>query len=66
MQECFRPTERRQRDAALVMLETSAGTHPVTLGGDKGFDTFGFVQESRNLRVTPHVAQNLARRGERD
>jgi hypothetical protein len=35
----------------------------VTEGGDKGFDTAEFVRECRNMRVTPHVAQNLARRG---
>ena len=61
--EVFPANGTAERDAALIMLETIAGTHPVTVGGDKGFDTFGFVQESRNLRVTPHVAQNLARRG---
>jgi len=26
---------------------------PLTVGGDKGFDTFGFVEECRHLRVTP-------------
>src|SRR5271163_1606363 len=31
--------------------------------GDEGFDTAEFVRECRNMRVTPHVAQNLARRG---
>ena len=36
---------------------------PVTVGGDKGFDTRDFVAECRDLRVTPHVAQNLGRRG---
>ncbi len=35
----------------------------VTVGGDKGFDTAEFVRECRNMRVTPHVAQNLGRRG---
>jgi len=35
----------------------------VTVGGDKGFDTADFVRECRNLWVTPHVAQNLERRG---
>src|SRR5580704_12630973 len=34
-----------------------------TVGGDKGFDTADFVRECRNIWVTPHVAQNLARRG---
>jgi len=33
------------------------------VGGDKGFDTADFVRECRNIWVTPHVAQNLARRG---
>jgi hypothetical protein len=35
----------------------------VTVGGDKGFDTPDFVRECRNIWVTPHVAQNLGRRG---
>jgi hypothetical protein len=38
-------------------------TKRVTVGGDKGFDTHGFVEECRNLRVVPHVAQNDQRRG---
>ena len=61
--EVFQANGTAERDAALIMLEAIAGTHPVTVGGDKGFDTFGFVQESRNLGATPHVAQNLGRRG---
>jgi transposase len=52
-----------ERDAALLMLEQLPGTQPVTVGGDKGFDTQGFVAECRNMRVTPHVAQNNKRRG---
>jgi transposase len=52
-----------ERDAALVMLEKLRGTKTVTVGGDKGFDTRGFVAECRHLRVTPHVAQNHARAG---
>jgi hypothetical protein len=35
----------------------------VTVGGDKGFHTRGFVAECRNLGVTPHLAQNHARPG---
>ena len=45
------------------MMERLGGTQPLTVGGDKGFDTFGFVEECRHLRVSPHVAQNLNRRG---
>ncbi len=45
------------------MLEKLSGRQKVTVGGDKGFDTFGFVEECRHLQVVPHVAQNLGRRG---
>jgi transposase len=61
--EGFQANGTAERDAALLMLERVPGTKPVTVGGDKGFDTRGFVAECRNLRVTPHVAQNHARRG---
>ena len=45
------------------MLQQILGTRQVTVGGDKAYDTADFVSECRNLRVTPHVAQNLARPG---
>jgi transposase len=61
--EVFQANGTAERDAALIMLEKVPGTQPVTVGGDKGFDTRGFVEECRNLRVTPHVAQNHERRG---
>jgi transposase len=61
--EVFQANGTAERDAALVMMERLPGTQPLTVGGDKGFDTFGFVEECRHLRVTPHVAQNLGRRG---
>jgi len=61
--EVFQANGTAERDAALVMLEKLPGIRPVTVGGDKGFDTRDFVQECRNLRVTPHVAQNLGRCG---
>ena len=61
--EVFQANGTAERDAALVMMERLGGTQPLTVGGDKGFDTFGFVEECRHLRVTPHVAQNLKRRG---
>jgi len=61
--EVFQANGTAERDAALWMLEKIPGTKPVTVGGDKGFDTQGFVAECRNLRVTPHVAQNHARPG---
>jgi transposase len=61
--EVFQANGTAERDAALVMMEKLPGTKGVTVGGDKGFDTRGFVAECRNLRVTPHVAQNHARAG---
>ena len=56
-------TGTAERDAAMAMLQDVPGTGRVTVGGDKGFDTAEFVRECRNMRVTPHVAQNLGRRG---
>lgn len=61
--EVFEANGTAERDAALLMLEQIAGTKQVTAGGDKGNDTADFVAECRNLKVTPHVAQNLERRG---
>jgi transposase len=61
--EVFQANGTAERDAALVMLEQIPGTKAVTVAGDKGFDTRDFVEECRKLRVTPHVAQNLGRRG---
>jgi transposase len=61
--EVFQANGTAERDAALVMMERLPGTHPLTVGDDKEFDTLGFVEEYRNLRVTPHVARNLGRRG---
>jgi transposase len=61
--EVFVANGTAERDAALVMLERIPGGKQVTVGGDKGFDTREFVTECRHLGVTPHVAQNLGRRG---
>jgi len=56
-------TGTAERDAAMAMLQEVPGIGRVTVGGDKAFDTAEFVRECRNMCVTPHVAQNLARRG---
>ena len=44
-----------ERDAAISLV---AGLPPrrVTVGGDKGYDTRGFVETLRDLEATPHVA----------
>ena len=54
---------RAERDTALWMLEQVPGEHPITVGGDKGFDTREFVKECRHMGVRPHVAQNHHRPG---
>ena len=55
---------RAERRAALAMVgEGLPGRQRITLGGDKGYDTHDFVASCRALKVTPHVAQNLARAG---
>ena len=61
--EVFQANGTAERDAALIMLEQIEGTKLVTVAGDKGFDTREFVKECRHMRVVPHVAQNLGRRG---
>ena len=61
--ELFQSNGTAERDAGLVMLEQIPGGHRVTVGADKGYDTRDFIKECRNMRVTPHVAQNTTRRG---
>jgi len=61
--ELFEANGTAERDAALVMLEQISGTKRVTVAGDKGYDTKDFVAECRNMKVTPHVAQNNNRPG---
>jgi transposase len=51
-----------ERDVAETMLAAVPGRHPLTVGGDKGFDTRGFIAALRELKVTPHVAQNTTNR----
>src|SRR3954464_5039447 len=51
-----------ERDEAVTMLEAVPGRHAITVGGDKGFDTAGFVGTLRQLKATPHVAQNTTNR----
>jgi transposase len=51
-----------EREAAIEMISGKAVSKRVTLGGDKGYDTRGFVEATRELNVTPHVAQNNSHR----
>jgi len=52
-----------EREAAKTMLiRYSPGASRITLGGDKGFDAREFIDDLRELNVTPHVAQNTSNR----
>ena len=55
-------TGTAERDAATVMMEQKPAGRRVTLGGDRGYDTKGFVDKMRTLQITPHVAQNTTNR----
>jgi IS5 family transposase len=54
-----------ERDAAMLLLhrQWQRDPHRRTVGADKAYDTYGLVEVLRQLKVTPHVAQNLKRRG---
>jgi len=47
---------------ALALATAIPGDHRVTVGGDKGYDTAGFVTGCRALGITPHGAQNITAR----
>jgi transposase len=50
-------TGTAERDAAGAMVADLPDTRRVTVAGDKNYDTKGFVQQLREMGVTPHVAQ---------
>ena len=58
-------TGAAEREVACAMLAAASanGERAITVGADKNYDTNGFVAACRLLKVTPHVAQNLNRRG---
>jgi transposase len=58
-------TGTAEEEAAEEMLKRQARKRvkPNTLGGDKGYDTRGFVSMLRSRRITPHVAANTERKG---
>jgi transposase len=63
LSEVLQATGTAERNAGLLMLEQIPGDQRVTVGADKAYDTRDFVGECRNMRVTPHIAQNTKRRG---
>ena len=62
--ETTKATGTAERDAAAAMLgEIEVRGQHITVGADKAYDTRGFVRACREIDVTPHVAQNVTRRG---
>jgi transposase len=55
-------TGTAEREAAVEMLADLPDSGRITLGADKNYDTRAFVEQLRELEVTPHVAQNDAHR----
>jgi transposase len=57
-------TGKAEREAGLaLMLEVPEGKR-VTLGADKGYDVLEFIEQMRDLEVTPHIAvKEPTRRG---
>jgi transposase len=55
-------TGTAEREAALEMVAERPGHHRITLGADKAYDVAEFVADLRELKVTPHVAQNTTNR----
>ena len=51
-------SQRAEREAALAMLErVSDGRRRITLGADKGYQEPKFLEQLRQRRVVPHVAE---------
>ena len=51
---------RAEREVALAMIGDLPGGHRITVGGDKGYDTRGFVTGCYFREATAHVAQNTS------
>jgi len=52
-------TGKAERESAWMMAwRVARGQRRITVGGDKNYDTAGFVASCRAISVTPHVAQN--------
>lgn len=52
---------KAEREAALRMItRASPGSGRITLGADKGYDAASFVDDLRQMAVTPHIARNDA------
>lgn len=52
-----------EREAAIDMLAELPGAHRKTVAADKNYDTKEFIAGCQGMNVTPHVAQNVKRKG---
>ena len=46
-----------EREAAVMMLDQIPGRGRITVSADKGYDCKEFIEDCRDLDVTPHVAR---------
>ena len=53
---------RSEREAALAMVLDIPDGKRVTLGADKGYDVLEFIEQMRDLEVTPHIAAKTEKR----
>ena len=51
-----------EREAAVEFIDALRGKRRITLVADKNYDTQGFVADTREMKVAPHVAWNDTRR----
>jgi transposase len=54
--------QHMEREAAARLLADIPRSNRATAGGDRAYDTAGFVAAARDVGVTPHVAQNTTKR----
>ena len=54
---------KAERETAIEMLAALPGAQRKTVAADKNYDTREFVARCRDMRMTPHVAQNTRRNG---
>ena len=55
-------TGTAETDAALAMVNAVAGDYPITVAGDKGYDSAGFVSGLQAAKAVPHIARNTTNR----
>jgi transposase len=54
-----------EREAAKAMIADARQANPeggITLGADKGYDAAEFIKALKEMKITPHVAQNKSNR----